>query len=129
MKEETLNAIENFMVDLMQDVDKLKDFSVEQAPDICKQLLSYTLVTDYVFLAFFTLAGGALLLFAGYIAKRQLSDSRMIEDTADGTFACFTSAAIGLILPIPSWCILLPEILQIHIAPKLFLLEYAKDLL
>jgi len=115
--------IEEILTELIQSVTAVKNFAVEQAPDVIVQLLAWNFYSSLI------LGGGSLLIMiGGWLAIWKLLDWKQY-DQDNNVMICLIFGAISLIGFIPLTFCSFAESLKIYIAPKLYLIEYAASLL
>lgn len=121
LKQEAADAL----VQILRDAASVREFAIEQAPDVIQQLLTWKLLEASATAALcFVLC---LLAIAGirFLWRRDWDDSM------DRTFARVMSSVIGGAMAMLLLAVSLDyafQALQIAIAPKVWLLEYAADL-
>jgi len=118
MDDEVKQKLNDTLIGMIDNLAKTKDFVIEQAPDVIQQLLVYKF---YISLVCFIL-GLILGVLAIYSAFRFITakpaDGIVIACSAVGFFIG-SFAGSGFLLEGTAW-------FKIWLAPKLFLLEYAK---
>lgn len=126
---ETLNIVNDMLRGIMTEAGKLKDFAVEQLPDVVQQFLQWKF---YEHLTYFAIA---MFIFVIWIIldivmfKLAMKESIKISDNTViwlgwGIFGC-AARSVPLISILHFINI---KWLQIMIAPKVYLLEYAANL-
>ena len=115
MNEELQVTLNDALVGIITDVTATKDFIVSEAPEVIEQLLTWNMCIS---LAFFVVWLLVISVFVFYLVRgiRNHWDG-------DGIMALMFGSVLSLlgVVGSTSW-------LQILIAPKLYLLEYAASL-
>lgn len=128
MKEELLNTAQNALIEIISDSMKLKDFLIAETPEVIEQLLTWKLYESFglVFLGIVI----ACLAFPCYKLFKFGKDKKC--STGDGDSACFAFGLVGGVASIVGGTIVIAinllTALQIYVAPKIFLIEYAAHL-
>lgn len=122
---ETLNIVNDMLRSLMVEAGKLKDFAVDQLPDVVQQFLQWRF---YEHLIYFIVA---LLILVVWIVV-DVYAFEFIKKTKDPEnlligYVVIGSVIRGIIIVLIANIINL-KWLQILIAPKVYLLEYAASL-
>ena len=118
------------LIDIIDSVTEVKDFAIEQAPDVVRQLLTW----EFTFSLINFLAGVLCLTVSIVVLVVTFKNGSKKGWTDSGDFIR-ASLALGLVLSvlffITGICVAASCLtwLQIAIAPKLFLIEYAADLI
>lgn len=121
--ETTINEILHKAVDAAASTG---DFLKGQIPDICKELINYTIAMDIICIILPIVA-----IFFCYKAVFKWTDQRCDSHgywETDKCAAVFVSAVI-LMIGIPTFIVSLCELIKVIFAPKIFLLEYAAQLI
>lgn len=116
---------ENALRDILETAVQTKDFVLEQAPDVIHQLLLFT-TAESVFMVLLSLVP----IFISYKASFKWTDQTR-DSTGDFRDEKMGSIILGSIVSIPSCVVIAVNIitlLKVLIAPKLFILEYAAEL-
>lgn len=125
MNEETKNIANEALIGFIESVQSAKDFALEQAPDVVHQLLTWKLAEACLYLTcgaiFFVTAMVAWKVFATCLRKAP-------HDLTPKTIASMCYGTLGSILGPCAFFDYGPTALQIWLAPKVYLLEYAADL-
>jgi len=117
MDKSTLDTFALAMIDILRN---LKDFTQEQMPIICQEVLKYNL---YLYI-FYCIISVVFLISSVYISFRLFKiEDRTSEQNMCLVFCC--SLAISCIFPT---VLNMTVLLQILVAPKVFLLEYFSHL-
>lgn len=125
MKENLQNTVNEALKGIIDTATQIKQFSLEQIPDILNQLLMYKLAE-----AISGIVLGLIIIILSYFAFSKWSNQRMEYGMwADSKTA---SAIIGGAASIIAFIVVIvsiSDILKITIAPKLYLIEYAVHLI
>ena len=109
----------------VENAAQAKDFALEQAPDVIQQLIAYNIASATV-----GAVGGAVLFWfsLGWFKKcRLLVASNNGSDELSGTFGCIGSVIVAALSF--AWTYDAANLLlKLVFAPKVFLLEYAANL-
>jgi hypothetical protein len=120
MNETLQNTLAQALMSLIETATEAKDFLVAETPDVVYQLLLWHSVISGIACAIMLIVG-----LVGIAAARRLAEfEKEASGNAAGTWAiCAICAAVwgAIFLNCFDW-------LQIWIAPKLYLVEYAGDL-
>jgi len=124
------NAAEEALRDLVANAAAAKQFALEQAPEIVQQLLTWALLKHSIYLA----VGIGFLLGTVYLVKLFLRLRRSLHEKnrsywTDPMAACFLAS---IVLGTPGFMMTLINallVIKILVAPKLYLLQYAANLL
>lgn len=114
------SIVDNFMVEMGNLLKSAKDFTVEQAPQVAKEILHYNLASCIVWLILGIAGGIATWKFCMWIAKKGEDDSDY-----NGFYMLAAIPAIVSMLILESNAM---EIVKIYLAPRLYLIEYFADL-
>jgi len=112
------------------EVAKAKDFCIEQAPDIINQLLVYKFyqslfgVIVHVFFVLLFFATSYILYVKFFNKEKDIFKSDMAEMISILSFAFGVLTFVPLLFHIAR----VPVFIQIYLAPKIYLLEYASAL-
>lgn len=121
----TANDLLVKMIDVtVESVSDVVEFSKQQIPDIIHQLLVWKIAESIVWLVL-----GALIMFTGAWVTNRFRE-RMNEDEASSGTICqiivtIVTAFIGICMIVSN----LLDVLYIWLAPKVWLIEYAADLI
>ena len=96
-------------------------FVIEQAPDFMRQILAYKMAMNILWFIISSISIGALLLTADRVYKWGKEHHELF-------FPCMLWV-IGGFVSMTIWICTLTDIIQIHFAPKVYLLEYFAYLL
>ena len=135
MKSKTLDSLDTEAARILKiiadSIEKTRDFSVEQAPDVVKQLVAYKyaetvfgIIVDAVLILFFFALGGLCAYSAQWVSGEPDGIGRvfaMVFSSIVGVFG-FAGGCLGL-------CDNIQSLLKIRLAPKVFILEYLRDIL
>jgi hypothetical protein len=119
-------SVEAFKL-LLNNITNMKDFVIEQAPDICKQILAFGFVSNIVYITLCVLIIAMSLYVIKYITK-DLNLEKSHNDENDG-ICFFTLVLCGII--VISFGIMIKDILEllkIYYAPKLYLIDYIMNI-
>ena len=108
------NQLQQFLLHSLRDI---KVFSLQEIPDVIQQLLCYHFWTSLVLFCI----GICLTIITFFITKHMIKKG---IDEFSITMSLIPSAII-----IPPFIFLNLDWIKIWLAPKLYLLEYAKDLI
>lgn len=123
MKEELVEKVQVVMVEIIDTMMKAKDFALDQAPEVISQLLMWKTVSSLMWFGF----GIVLSMLCAYSLKMwhktiKWGDSYNNDDVGWVFTLLFLVFICGMImLANLTW-------LKIWIAPKLYLMEYAANL-
>ncbi len=118
-KESQLNKAYKAIISRLEKTEK---FVIEQAPEVCKQMIkeqeieSKTALIQSSFAGFFMLLSFAFFWYKGYTC-------------GDGWWAAFTFNALSLAIPFGIGTEAIKELYQLKVCPKLFLLREFKNLI
>ena len=104
--------------DLYQNLTGAKQFVLEQAPDICQQMIAWQVAKGCVALSVFTIAAISLVFFVRGMAKAEAAD-KPPEPYAAGIAVSVVLLVAGLATSVIEGGLALQAI----VAPKLYLLE------
>jgi hypothetical protein len=126
MNEELVKKAEGVLVDLLDGFIKAKDFAVDQAPDIIQQLLTWKLFESILLCVLGLIIFPALVVYWKMVVKYW----EKLDDWEPANFFAVVGGMVGsAMLIIVSFISLLNiEWLYIWLAPKVWLIEYAADL-
>ena len=129
-------ALMKLILTLTDGIDAVSAFTQEQTPVILKQILTYELSASLILLVL----GGCLLGGCIWVIKNKYSQSKKAAQKHNHTWAyqqddelsdmgavVIFLLGIGIIISIITILINFFNVFMIFIAPKLFLLEYAKN--
>lgn len=120
------NELNSKLLDILQSVEDLKDFTVEQAPDVAQQLVYYSIAMNV-----FYLLVCLVIICIGYLATFKWTIQNVYPSGewhwSKGVSAIVsTVASVGAVFSIVES---VDNLLKLAIAPKLFILEYAAKLI
>jgi hypothetical protein len=120
MKEELAQKAELAMVEIIDSLLKAKDFAVDQAPDVIRQLMIWNAIEWVGYgVLWITILGLCVWLLIDCIRKK--------EPHNDYEIGAFLSA-VGCFIMTLSVFICVFGVLKIWLAPKVWLIEYAANL-
>ena len=121
MNEELQNQLTQMLADLATNAAAAKDFALSEMPDVVSQLLWWRGIASFLFWILFLalIAAGVKLWWAFSRSEGEWPDSREMAAVLGG-FVCLAVGMIGFLISF-DW-------LQILIAPKVYLIEYAAEL-
>lgn len=125
LSDPTNQQIATILQSLVEGVQKTGQWMVGQLPDVLHQLVVWTIVKGFAFLGVFIIVS-----VIGYLVTFKSVDQKNYGggwSDAKG-FSCVIFFIICTILLIVTWANM-SNALEAWIAPKLFLLEYASNLL
>ena len=124
VQEKATNALMKMLDITIQTMSDVVDFGKQQIPDVIHQLLMWNMAKAGVWLFI-----GVLVIVLGFIAVRKVAIAA--EDDCDGAgivvwiFGSIFTLLFGLGFVVTNTL----DILQIWIAPKVYLIEYAADMI
>ena len=130
MNEETVNLANDALKSLIESATQTKDFVIDQAPDIINQLLDWKFFENLI-LGIIPLVLVLISLMIVLICSRDFAKNMYEDDISLKSVIFIISTVIGvggLIGFITGGFSSLMTALQIYIAPKIFLVEYAAGL-
>jgi hypothetical protein len=130
MNEETVNLANDALKSLIESATQTKDFVIDQAPDIINQLLYWKFFENLI-LGIIPLVLVLISLMIVLICSRDFAKNMYEDDISLKSVIFIISTVIGvggLIGFITGGFSSLMTALQIYIAPKIFLVEYAAGL-
>ena len=121
MKEELAEKTQVAMVEMIESIVKAKDFAVDQAPEVVSQLLNYNMAVWFAWTALWSVF---LVVSVWGLYKFIV----LVEDDDDyvpgvALTVCTTAFFITCV-----WSTVFDGWLKIWLAPKVWLLEYAANL-
>lgn len=117
------------LADLLNTVKSAKDFTIEQAPDVLRQMVTYYAVVSWVCVAISIAAMIAIGFAYAHGARRLSSACRDLDDkAATWLFGGMIAAVLG-IGPICGLCANLPDAICATFAPKWFIVSKLAELL
>jgi len=119
MEDEVKQKLNDTLLGMIDDLAKTKDFVIDQAPDVIQQLLVYKFYISIVCLILGLMFGVVVIYSVFKFIGAEPEDGKVIFGSAIG-FLVGSFAGCGFILEGTAW-------FKIWLAPKLYLLEYAKD--
>ena len=130
MNEETVNLANDALKSLIESATQTKDFVIDQATDIINQLLYWKFFENLI-LGIIPLVLVLISLMIVLICSRDFAKNMYEDDISLKSVIFIISTVIGvggLIGFITGGFSSLMTALQIYIAPKIFLVEYAAGL-
>jgi hypothetical protein len=125
-------ALAQMLTGVTQTTSEAKEFIVSQLPDAVRQLLAWKFAESIARVVFGTILLVAWIIFTKkfLIQKLKIYDYEFGGDNEDLAkfFGCIGTAICSLVVVIVFFCCLNLTWLQIWIAPKVYLIEYAKTL-
>ncbi len=120
--------LETALVDLLSTVKDVKEFTLEQAPEVLQQLITFHLWANIVWLIICV----ALMIAAIPIGRRCIEENSKPllkrREPFELAIPMFGGVFLGVFV-IPFACCIIYEILHITIAPKLYIIEYIAKIL
>lgn len=111
---------------------KAIDVLQEQAPILCEEIIKYNLIIGFIVIVFFSITSLiGIKIFMHGLNKTHMTgykDDQHEEITQEGVLICMASGTL-LVFSLLVILIGLPDFIKTIFAPKLFLLEYVKDLI
>jgi hypothetical protein len=122
MNEELQSALAKIIETTIQ----AKDFCLEQAPDLINQLLAWKFAISLIWFV----VGLVIFSFTPILFK-MAKDGWSDIDAEWAEFKCICGSTGTFFIPVAGLCLVLNNLawLQIWIAPKVYLLEYASALI
>jgi len=117
IKEKAMSALST----IIDDVGKIREFTIEQAPDVIQQLILFNRIEYSMYIAMNIVFGIILCIIAKKVIK-----SDLIEE---GLFFTWLGLIICGAVSIGLFCDNVEPFLKVWIAPKIWLLEYGANLL
>lgn len=121
MNEETKKLLHDYLTKILEGAERGADFVMEQAPEVAKEIVAYGRAVETAYVVGFLLA----VLIPIAIAPWAIRKLRQIDNEAAG-FAAFLM--IPALLGTLSLFQCLSEFMKVWFAPRLYLIEYIKDL-
>lgn len=122
MNDEMQKALADILSKTLRGVESAGDFLMSQIPEVIQQLLLYHAVKSFLLMLFCLLTGSLIMFCACRLEKRWKKEGEWVnQGTAFffggiATFCCIAGVFFNM-----QW-------LQIWLAPKLYLIEYAAKL-
>lgn len=123
-------AAADLIRELLEIIKGTKNFAIEQAPDVFKQIISYGIIFNAVYLVI----GISLLVCAFFSGRKMLSNIKQISYSKDTIkeealvflfgFICFFSFLFGAIISVDH----LNPFIKATTAPKVYMIDYLMDL-
>lgn len=109
-------------------------FLQAQIPDVIRQLILFNLVRDLIYggglFIFLVIYGIGIVELWLWMIKKEKAASKY--DSGETAFPVILGSAVSLIVSIPAACIMvanITEALELWLAPKVWLIEYAATLI
>ena len=115
--------LDQALLEFLNTVKEAKDFSVEHAPELVHQILTYKMCEGYCLLILGLIA--LIIAFLGVAAFVYFEKKPIVQ----GSIFAFFAMLIGFSVGICTLCYAIPALIKIHTAPSLFILEYARGLM
>ena len=131
MKEETAKTLEQALVDILEKtvsgIEKGADFLMAELPDVIYQLLLWHGVEGFILFIF-----GIAMFISPFILWRKVSNYKKSNELGWGSNDMFpliiTQAVVSILAWLFCWIPLNLTWLKIWLAPKVWLIEYAAEL-
>lgn len=119
-------GVENQLIELLQSVNDIKDFTIEQAPDVVQQLLTYSLVSSLLYVVV-----NSIIIVLAYMSATKWSDQApdLYGDWSMSKVLSYSLGSVAGAIALAGMFVNVVKICKITLAPKLFVLEYASKLL
>ena len=130
---ENIDLLQSFIASSLEAVKKTGDFVIQQAPDFIHQILTYNLI-KYSVLMIILLASSIFLSLIMFHFYKKFIKNMKREDEEDGYHHNPIELSSSIFL-IPTIIFIICAInygltvIQILVAPKIYLLEYAAELI
>lgn len=125
MNDELKEKAKEVLIQMINDLQHVRDFTLEQAPEVIEQLLRWKMTEAFLIMSF-SLAAAVCVLYTGFSYAQKLAKEEYPDDFVVNT-ACIITIVLAL-LPFSFFCTNFKVWLQITMAPKIWLLEYAANL-
>ena len=119
-------SVEAFKI-LLNNLTNVKDFVLEQAPDICRQIVVFGFASHIAYIVIALIVMTISCVAFSKCSKYSLDKSMSPDDA----FGCFLGACIAgcfVIACFVSICNDAITLIKIIVAPKLYLIQYIMDL-
>lgn len=125
MKENLQNTVNEALKGIIETASQIKQFSLEQIPDVLNQLLIFKFAEAIVVIVFCTIFITLSYIWFTILVSQEKeygmwSDSKVIASIVGGFVSALSIVCIMLSII---------DILKITLAPKLYLIEYAAHLI
>ena len=124
MNEELQGTLNEALVSVIESAASAKDFILAETPEVIEQLLLWKMIDSIVA----TLLGLAILYAVYRFARWGYRDANKDSYEQHEVLQVLGSVASVIAVPMGVWCALQLQWLKILIAPKVYLLEYAAEL-
>lgn len=133
MDEELAQKGQEFLLSVIGDVEKFKEFAVEQLPDIAQQIVAWGFWYN-IFVCIITILVAIVPLFAFFKLFKSINwDSGALRAEDEPKFFCMV--VVGVIGVIAGIFVIRNistngmDAVKCKFAPKIYLIEYSKDLI
>lgn len=116
--------LQKALTDLIQSTLDAKTFIMAELPDVIHQLLLWEIAKNSIFLTLLTIIPMCLVITLTKLVKL----AKVKNEYADAAGDFGDLSAVVMVFVIPYWVISLYCLLKVLIAPKIFLIEYAANL-
>ena len=112
---------DQLIAEILEILKNTKDFVLEQAPLVVQEIYRWSMFSSLfcAICGFIGMCIGGALLFKGYQVKKAQTRSYEID-----AFPWVFGGAIILTITLSFFMVAVLNIIKIHLAPKLFLIEY-----
>jgi len=124
LSETTQSAVNQFLLETIQSVSAAKEFVAEQAPDVVRELLIWTQISNLLWMTGTLVVAFLLVKFAIPLVKK-VANSKDYDRDLHSSLLGIVFGAIG-ILDAFIFFICVSQMLKVTLTPKVFLLEYIK---
>jgi len=125
MEEELQKTANEALKGIIEGVASAKDFILAELPEVIQQLLMWEFWSGVIYMSLF----GVSCIAFGIISFFACKASKKSEDWKDNVGAVSAMLSFGLFcMSVVSIIFNVPKMIQISIAPKVYLLEYAADI-
>jgi len=129
MNEEVTNKANELLLSMLNGIETASDFVIDQTPDVIQQLLAWHFITSLLCFVFIFASPFIFYFIGGKIVSMMCQE----DDDKERIFCVNIGKCVGLLASfltvVGLFCEAQPLAwLQIWIAPKLYLLEYAASL-
>ena len=122
MNEESINKANELLIKILDEVEKGGEFALEKAPELVAQLLMWEAFSSFIVWA---LSAAYIFIFCQALRRLKASSKSLFDNESNIPVVVFGGLgqliATALLLCSTAW-------LKILMAPELFLLEYAANL-
>lgn len=120
MNKDVLNQFVTEMLTILQDA---KAFAAAELPELFKEIVAYGVWSNGIYIAI-----GVVLLITGVICTRKALKLKS-HDEMDEQMAFAITALVSLVIGIVSVAANISSFIQATVAPRLYLIEYFKELM